>query len=113
MGLTDQWLHQRLSIEHYHTWYAKLQHDVKSKYSTQEQRQQQRNNRMPSRACIVADRDYRWEQTGRVCGKVENMQAPSACQPKKVWQHCSWFLNITHFKLSHAAAKLCWCLTAV
>jgi hypothetical protein len=68
VGLTDQWVHQRVSTEHYRLWCAKLSDLVKNCFgegnAAEGQQQQQRDNnstaqRAPSRARIVADRDYR------------------------------------------------------
>jgi hypothetical protein len=68
VGLTDQWVHQRVSTEHYRLWCAKLCDQVKSHFGegtgAEGQQQQLDNNstgqRAPSRARIVADWDYRW-----------------------------------------------------
>jgi hypothetical protein len=70
VGLTDQWVHQRVSTEHYRLWCAKLSDLVKNCFGegNGEQQQQRDNNstgqRAPSRARIVADRDYRFVPGG-------------------------------------------------
>ncbi|WIA38046.1 hypothetical protein OEZ86_001416 [Tetradesmus obliquus] len=67
VGLTDQWVHQRVSSEHYRLWYAKLCNDVGNYFGdnkgAQGQQQQRDNNstgqRAPSTARVAAEREYR------------------------------------------------------
>lgn len=82
VGLTDQWVHQRVSSEHYRLWYAKLCSDVGNYFGdnkgAQGQQQQRDNNstgqRAPSTARVQAEREYRCER-----GWCEFHQACTNC----------------------------------
>lgn len=76
MGLTDQWVHQRLSNQHYASWYKQLADTVAAadaNFAAQQQQNQQRHGRGSERLSeggsgkqpastprLVAEKDYRW-----------------------------------------------------
>lgn len=78
-------MHQRISNEHYRLWCAKLSSVVGANFGegsgTQGQQQQRDNNstgqRAPSRARIVADRDYRCEFVVAVRSKPASLKNSS------------------------------------
>jgi hypothetical protein len=75
VGLTDQWVHQRLSNQHYELWYRQLSDTVASadaNFAAQQQQNQQRHGRGSERVSeggsgkqpvstprLVAAKDYR------------------------------------------------------
>lgn len=76
VGLTDQWVHQRLSSQHYASWYKQLADTVAAadaNFAAQQQQNQQRHGRGSERLSeggsgkqpvstprLVAEKDYRW-----------------------------------------------------
>jgi hypothetical protein len=75
VGLTDQWVHQRLSSQHYELWYRQLADAVAAadaNFAAQQQQNQQRHGRGSERLSeggsgkqpvstprLVAAKDYR------------------------------------------------------
>lgn len=87
MGLTDQWVHQRLSNQHYQSWYKQLADTVAAadaNFAAQQQQQnQQRHGRGSERLSeggsgkqpvstprLVAEKDYRWAPAHHSRGRV-------------------------------------------
>ncbi len=62
VGLADQWVHQRLSKQHYEQWYAELRQMVLAHDINNVAHQMHKDGMLIQLQCqpvIIADRDYR------------------------------------------------------